>query len=136
MPYTVPTPKQDKGIDAPRAFVIGHLRNVETCPDIAEYLERIDSTMAPYGGRFLVHGGRTTVHEGTWDGDLVMLEFPDLVRAREWYDSPEYREILPLRTAHADSTVLAVEGVREDYRADEKIARLFPGREAPTDRTR
>ncbi|WP_435194463.1 DUF1330 domain-containing protein [Streptomyces sp. NRRL F-5630] len=136
MTHTDPTPRRDKGTDAPRAFMIGHLRNVETCPDIAEYLERIDATMAPYGGRFVVHGARPVVYEGTWDGDLVILEFPDLVRAREWYASPEYQEILPLRTAHADSLILAIEGVREDYQAGEKAARLFPGRGTPTPLTR
>ncbi|MFJ4418707.1 DUF1330 domain-containing protein [Streptomyces sp. NPDC088925] len=136
MTHHTRTPRQDSGVDVPRAYMIGHLRNVEVCPDIAEYMERIDSTMAPYGGRFLVHGGRPTVHEGSWDGDLVILEFPDLVRAREWYDSPEYREILPLRTAHADSLILSIEGVREDYQAGEKAARLFPGRGAVADRTR
>ncbi|WP_431036167.1 DUF1330 domain-containing protein [Streptomyces sp. P6-2-1] len=128
MTYTARTPQRDQDGSAPRALMIGLLRNVETCPDIADYMERIDATMAPYGGRFLVHGGPPTLYEGTARGDLVILEFPDLARAHEWYESPGYQAILPLRTAHADSTVLAVECVREGYRAAEKAARLFPGR--------
>jgi hypothetical protein len=30
-------------------------------PAIAEYLERIDATLAPFGGRFAVHGGEVEV---------------------------------------------------------------------------
>lgn len=95
---------------APRGCVIGYLENVEIGPEIAEYLERIEATMAPYGGRFLVHGGQLAGHEGTWDGDIVMLEFPDLASAQEWYKSPGYQAILPLRTEHATSMVALVEG--------------------------
>jgi uncharacterized protein (DUF1330 family) len=106
---------------APRGYAIGYLRNVEFGPEIAEYLKRIEATMAPYGGRFLVHGGQLVGREGTWDGDIVVLEFPDLAGAQEWYASPDYQAILPLRTAHATSMVALVEGVPDDYRATDKI---------------
>ena len=33
---------------------------------IIEYLERIDVTLAPFGGRFRVHGARPEVLEGEW----------------------------------------------------------------------
>ncbi|MGW2840836.1 DUF1330 domain-containing protein [Streptomyces sp. NPDC001493] len=114
----------------PRGYAIGYLRNVELGPDIAEYIERIEATMAPYGGRFLVHGGRLAAYEGEWDGDLVVLEFPGLTAAQEWYESPAYQAILPLRTEHATSMVALVEGVGEDYHAADKIRRLFPPRDA------
>ncbi|MGW2277966.1 DUF1330 domain-containing protein [Streptomyces sp. NPDC001770] len=115
----------------PRGYAIGYLRNVELGPDIAEYIERIEGTMAPYGGRFLVHGGRLVAHEGEWDGDLVVLEFPDTAAAQEWYESPAYQAILPLRTEHATSMVAVVEGVGDDYRAAGKIRQLFPSQDAP-----
>lgn len=112
----------------PRAYVIGYLRDVELGPEIAEYIERIDATMAPYGGRFLIHGGPLTPLEGDWDGDLVLLEFPDSASARRWYDSPDYQAILPLRTERATSLAALVEGVREGYSAAEKLSQLFPQR--------
>ncbi|GII97592.1 hypothetical protein Ssi02_78230 [Sinosporangium siamense] len=67
--------------------------------------------MAPYGGRHLVHGGQLVGREGTWDGDIVMLEFPDLAGAQEWYESPGYQAILPLRSEHPTSSC-ADEGPR------------------------
>jgi uncharacterized protein (DUF1330 family) len=107
-----------------KGYAIAYLRDVELGPEIVEYIERIDATMAPYGGRFLVHGGRLTPAEGTWDGDLVILEFPSADDAQEWYDSPAYQEILPLRTEHSDSVAAVVEGVPEGYRAVDKLAEL------------
>ncbi|GAA3105943.1 hypothetical protein [Nonomuraea salmonea] len=40
------------------AYVIAHLRDPERLhQDVAEYLERIQSTLDPFSGRFVVHGG-------------------------------------------------------------------------------
>ncbi|MEQ4304813.1 DUF1330 domain-containing protein [Plantactinospora sp. B6F1] len=117
---------------APRGYVIGYLENVEVGPEIVEYIERIEATMAPYGGRYLVHGGQLVGHEGTWNGDVVLLEFPDLASAQEWYGSPDYQAILPLRTAHATSMVALVEGVPEGHRAVHKVRQLLPDQHAPT----
>jgi uncharacterized protein (DUF1330 family) len=37
-------------------YAIAHLRNVVMGPDIVAYVEAIDATLAPFAGRFLVHG--------------------------------------------------------------------------------
>ncbi|MFB7898135.1 DUF1330 domain-containing protein [Streptomyces xiamenensis] len=116
---------------APRAYVIAYLKDVEAGPEITEYIQRIEATMALYGGRYLVHGGQLVGHEGTWDGDIVMLEFPDLASAQEWYKSPDYQAILPLRTEHSTSMVALVEGVPDGHRAIDKIPQMFPHQDAP-----
>jgi uncharacterized protein (DUF1330 family) len=51
-----------------KGYAIGILHDIDLGPPIVEYLERIDSTLAPYGGRFLVHGGPADVREGTSPG--------------------------------------------------------------------
>ena len=38
-------------------YAVAHMRQVTMGPPIVEYLERIDATLAPFGGRFVVHGG-------------------------------------------------------------------------------
>ncbi|HEY8455820.1 MAG TPA: DUF1330 domain-containing protein [Actinopolymorphaceae bacterium] len=108
------------------AYGIAHLRREDgpVHPDVIEYIERIQSTLDPYGGRFLVHGNPVQVLEGSWEGDLVMIEFPDLDRAREWYESPAYQAILPLRTKHLEGDVLLVGGVAPDYDPAETAAKL------------
>ena len=98
-------------------YAIGRFRSVERCAAIITYLERIDATLAPFGGRFLIHGQEKVVLEGEWQDDLVVIAFPDLESARTWYDSPAYREILPLRLAHADGDVFIAGDVGRGHRA-------------------
>jgi uncharacterized protein (DUF1330 family) len=68
-------------------FAVAHLHNVNIGPAIVDYLQRIDATLEPFAGRFLVHGGKVERLEGNWSGDLVIIEFPDRERARAWYQS-------------------------------------------------
>ncbi|MFB7596574.1 DUF1330 domain-containing protein [Streptomyces sp. NPDC056160] len=97
------------------AYVIGHLRDAAPHPEIAEYIERITATFAPYGGRFLVHGAGHEVKEGAWPGHVVVIEFPGMQEARAWWDSAAYREIAPLRSRHIEGDIILVPGVPEDY---------------------
>ena len=78
-----------------------------------EYLRGVPATVAQYGGRFLVRGGKVETIEGSWNPQrVVVIEFPSADQARAWYHSPEYQAILPIRLRNATSNFLAiVEGV-------------------------
>jgi uncharacterized protein (DUF1330 family) len=70
------------------------------------------ASIAQYGGRYLARGGQTEVLEGTWrPSRLVILEFPTMARAREWWNSPEYGEAKALRRATTETEMLLVEGL-------------------------
>lgn len=97
------------------AYALAHLRTPQINEAVLEYLERIQATLDPFSGRFLVHGGEVEVVEGTWPGTLVIIEFPDAGRARAWYDSPAYQAILHLRTDNIEADAILVEGVAPDY---------------------
>ncbi|WP_328382639.1 DUF1330 domain-containing protein [Streptomyces sp. NBC_00400] len=97
------------------AYAIAHLRPTAPHPEIFDYIEKIQATLDPFGGHFLVHGSEVEVTEGDWPGSVVVIAFPDLARARGWYDSPAYGEILPLRTRHIDGDVVLVPGVPDGY---------------------
>ncbi|MDH6281493.1 uncharacterized protein (DUF1330 family) [Rhodococcus sp. LBL1] len=103
------------------AFAIAHLRSVDFGADVVEYLERIDATLAPFDGRFVVHGSETTVLEGDWVGDLVVIEFPSRRMALEWYQSPAYQDIVALRTENSDGTAIIVDEVAHPHRATDVI---------------
>jgi uncharacterized protein (DUF1330 family) len=105
-------------------YVVGLLRPTAVDHGVETYLARIDATLAPFGGRFLVHGGAVVALEGQWTSDLVVIRFPDMDAARAWYDSPAYREILPLRTRRVKGAVALVEGVGEDHRAGDILEAL------------
>jgi uncharacterized protein (DUF1330 family) len=98
-------------------FAVARLHRVNMGAEIVEYLERIDETLAPFGGRFLVHGGRLEVLEGKWPGDLIIIEFPDRETARAWYGSSAYQSILPLRTRNSQGDVVLIDAVPGNHRA-------------------
>lgn len=72
-------------------YAIAHLHDVDVNAEIVEYLERIDSTLAPFGGRFLVHGGNQLSVEGPASAIAVVIEFPDYQAVQDWYRSPPTR---------------------------------------------
>jgi uncharacterized protein (DUF1330 family) len=104
------------------AYAIGRLTDVKMGPEIRAYLEAIDQTLALFDGRFVIHGGPRIELEGSWSGDLIVIAFPDLSKARQWYGSAEYRRILPLRTRNSSCDVILIEGVEPDHRATDILA--------------
>lgn len=92
------------------AYVIGDI--TVTDPDrYADYAAHTESTLAPFGGRFVVRGGPHEVAEGDWrPGRLVVIEFPDMDAARSWYASDAYAAILPVRQEASTGSLVLVEG--------------------------
>lgn len=77
-----------------------------------KYKSMVPPSLAAYGGRFLVRGGRVETLEGDWAPKrFVMVEFPSLDRAKAWWDSEEYAEAKALRQATATTQMIVVEGV-------------------------
>ena len=100
-----------------KAYAIAHLQHVDMGPPILTYLERIDATLAPFSGKFLVHGGEVEVIEGSFSAAVIVIEFPDAAAARAWYWSDDYQAILPLRTHNATGDAFLVQGVGADHKA-------------------
>ena len=98
------------------AYAVAVIRKTRFGPQIREYLQRIDATLAPFSGKYRIHGGPYVPLEGAWSGDLVVIEFPSMEMARGWYESPAYREIRFLRTDNTEGDVLLVEGVPDGHK--------------------
>ncbi len=109
------------------AYAIAHLQDLRFGPDIVAYLQAIDATLAPHGGRFLVHGSPAEALEGPFAGNIVIIAFPDRAQAGAWYASPAYQAILPLRTRNARGWVVLVDGAGEGHRATDLLRKLTPG---------
>ena len=77
-----------------------------------DYKSMVPPSLARYGGRFLVRGGKTHTMEGTWaPRRLVVVEFPTVEQAKAWWASPEYAEAKALRQATAESQLIIAEGL-------------------------
>ena len=69
------------------------------------------ASVAQYGGKFVVRGGKAELIEGAKEpARIVVIEFPDTAAAKRWYNSPEYQEALKIRLANSIGRVILVEG--------------------------
>jgi uncharacterized protein (DUF1330 family) len=77
------------------------------------YRDLAADSITRYGGRYLARMVEPQVPEGEWSPDerVVIVEFPDMARAREWYASPEYAGALEVRQTALGRRLLFVEGV-------------------------
>ncbi len=108
------------------AYAMAHVHSTNFGPEIIEYLRRIDATMEPFAGRFLFHAGPVDVVEGTWTGDLIILEFPTLDSARGWYESPAYVAIRHLRTNNTTADTIIFDGLPTGYLAKSALEHALP----------
>jgi uncharacterized protein (DUF1330 family) len=92
-------------------YLINHLRIPTRVPngDGLRYLEQVEATFEPYGGKWLVLGTPDDVLEGAWPGSVVLMEFPDRGAAQAWYRSPAYQQIIRLRTDNTVSDIILVD---------------------------
>ncbi|WP_373523073.1 DUF1330 domain-containing protein [Aquiflexum sp.] len=82
-------------------------------PDLyEEYKKHTLATIQKFGGRFVVRGFKTESLEGDWNPErLVILEFPDVQTAKDWWDSAEYSIAKKIRYQAANSKMLVVESL-------------------------
>ena len=76
-----------------------------------DYRPLAAASIARFGGRFIVRGGKVDLLEGEPQPErIVVIEFPDADTARRWYQSEEYQAALKIRQAASRGRVLLVEG--------------------------
>jgi uncharacterized protein (DUF1330 family) len=75
------------------------------------YKKLTPATIAAYDGKFIVRGGPTETLEGDWQpGRMVVLEFPTVERAKEWWGSDIYSEAKAIRHRSAKTKMIVVQG--------------------------
>ena len=76
------------------------------------YRSRAADAIHRFGGRYLARLGTVQTLEGTWNPKMiVVVEFPSLERAREWYRSPEYAGALDVRDQALSRNLILVDGM-------------------------
>jgi uncharacterized protein (DUF1330 family) len=82
-------------------------------PDRYEAYKRLAApTVEAYGGKYLVRGGAVEILEGEWQPKrLVVLEFPTVDQATEWWSSEDYAPAKKIRHETANTNMILVQGV-------------------------
>jgi uncharacterized protein (DUF1330 family) len=92
------------------AYVIAEIAVVDT-EVYEQYKPLAAASIAAHNGVYRARGGTVEPLEGEAPaGRVVVLEFPSLQAANDWYHSEEYKPVMPLRHASAESRVFIVEG--------------------------
>ncbi|WP_328396943.1 DUF1330 domain-containing protein [Nocardia sp. NBC_00416] len=75
------------------------------------YAPVAQKSILEHGGRYLVAGPTDEPVEGAWDAPrILIIEFPDMDRIRQWYDSPDYRRARQIRDGKVRVQMLFTEG--------------------------
>ena len=76
-----------------------------------KYKKLTPAAIAAFGGKFIVRGGRTETLEGDWQPErMVVVEFPSVDKAKEWWSSDQYSKAKAIRQQSAHTKMLIVEG--------------------------
>lgn len=77
-----------------------------------EYKKLTPAAIAAYDGKFIIRGAKAECLEGDWNPDrIVVLEFPSVERAKEWWASPGYSKAKAIRQKAAKTKMIVVQGV-------------------------
>jgi uncharacterized protein (DUF1330 family) len=94
----------------PLGYLIAEV-DVQDPATFQKYSKQVPGTIEPFGGRYLVRGGKIQALEGEAPTRSVVIVFDSVEKARAWYDSPAYQAIKPIRQSSAKGRNFIVEGV-------------------------
>jgi uncharacterized protein (DUF1330 family) len=93
------------------AYVIAHI-DVKDPVKYEDYKKMSPISIQKFGGRFIARGAKAEVLEGTWEPKrLVLLEFPSVEVAKQWWASEDYADAKALRQATSAGDMVVIEGV-------------------------
>jgi uncharacterized protein (DUF1330 family) len=108
------------------AYIVARV-DVQDWDKYREYMRHTPRIIARFGGKFVARGGEMTTLEGEPETlRLVLIEFPTLKQAKDFYDSPEYKRTKKLRDGAGAAQFVAIDGypVEEWTKAAAESARL------------
>ena len=84
------------------AYVVGHI-TVKDAQMWAEYRSKVPQTLAPWGAELVFRGRQVAALAGeSPHSDIVVIRFPSVAAVNDWFSSPAYQALIPLRDKAAD----------------------------------
>jgi uncharacterized protein (DUF1330 family) len=95
----------------PPGYVVSEADAILDIPTVQKYGQGVPETLAPFNHHFIVRGGNPQALESDPPKGIVVIAFDSVAKAREWYDSPAYQAIKPLRQTSTKGRLFIVEGI-------------------------
>ena len=103
----------------PKAYMMVHLEATNQQAFVTCFATKVEAVVKEFGGKFIARAGNSVHrHENQFNGSVAdvhgIVEFPDSKSAIAWYDSEQYKAILPARRDNTTNTYLAIiDGVED-----------------------
>jgi uncharacterized protein (DUF1330 family) len=96
----------------PPAYVIAEVE-VTDPTSLKKYSDKAPQMVASFNGHYVVRGGGNiqSLEGEPPKGFIVVIGFESAEKARDWYDSPAYAAIRPIRQSATKSRLFIAEGV-------------------------
>jgi uncharacterized protein (DUF1330 family) len=92
-------------------YVISEVDAILDMTALQKYAKEVPETLAPFNGHFIVRGSEAQALEGEPPKGIVVIAFDSVAKARQWYESPAYQAIKPLRQNSTKGRMFIVEGI-------------------------
>jgi uncharacterized protein (DUF1330 family) len=94
------------------AYIIADITEITDPSAFQDYAGKAGPTIPKYEGKARIVRGKVETLEGTWKPtNLVVLEFPSVARAKDWYNSAEYHPLVAQRQKASKGSLILIEGV-------------------------
>ena len=97
----------------PPAYYVGNVQEVKDAEAYKAYAAKVPDTLAPFGGKFIVRGAEPVILDASRKppGYIVVIQFPSMKALRDWWNSPVYSSVRPIRERLTTGQNYAVEGL-------------------------
>lgn len=90
-------------------YIIAQIR-VHDPEEYRKYISGFMDTFTPFDGKILIATDDVHLLEGDWEeGRIVVMESPSLECAKEWHQSPQYRQLAQHRLRSSSTNMILAE---------------------------
>ncbi len=95
-------------------YVVVTIKEVNDLEAFREYAARVGPILERHGGNYVAVDKAPDVRCGEWPyARTVIVAFPNYAAAKNWYDSPEYQQIIPIRLRAIDANIVMLRDPQE-----------------------
>jgi len=95
-------------------YVIVTIKKIIDIEAFRDYAVRVGPIIDRFGGKYVAVDKTPDVRSGEWPYvRTVIVAYPNFAAAQRWYNSPEYQEIIPIRTRAIDANIAIVRDPKE-----------------------
>ena len=89
------------------AYLIGQI-TIKNQDKWNAYVKGVGRSITPFGAEIIFRGRRAKVLAGDHPHDhTVVIKFADQATLQEWFNSPAYQELIPIRDEAADVVIVS-----------------------------